>query len=125
MTISLERPAVPLDDVQDMAERNDERHTVVTVRLAVSRDQLAAAVEDAATKAYGIQDPDTLAVEEIRSLAAFSLAWMSALELEQGARGMAEMAAPDYYDTSMQWYIHAVYRAVDRAFPRTGTEGQS
>jgi hypothetical protein len=120
MTISLERPAVPVGDVQDMVEPHDEQHTVVTVRLAVSRDQLAAAVEDAATKAYGIQDPDALSVDEVRSLAAFSLAWMSALALEQGARAMAHMAGQDADDVSLQWYIHAVYRAVDRAFPKTG-----
>lgn len=119
MTISLERPVLPADGVQDMVEPYDERHTVVTVRLAVSRDQLAAAVEDAATKAYGIQDPDALSVEEVRSLAAFSLAWMSALELEQGARSMALLAGPDADDLSVQWYIHGIYRAVDRAFPKT------
>lgn len=120
MTISVERPAVPADGVQDMVEPYDVRHAVVTVRMAVSRDQLAAAVEDAATKGYGIKDPDALSVEEVRSLAAHSLAWMSALELEQGARAMAHMAGPDAGDVSLQWYVRGVYRAVDRAFPSVG-----
>ncbi|AWT42823.1 MULTISPECIES: hypothetical protein [Streptomyces] len=120
MTISLERPAVPVVGVTNLVEPYDEQHAVVTVQMVVSRDQLAAAVEDAATKAYGIQDPDELSVEEVRSLAAFSLAWMSALELEQGAQSMAHMAGPDADDVSLQWYIHAVYRAVDRAFPKAG-----
>ncbi|QLJ05713.1 hypothetical protein HZZ00_34965 [Streptomyces sp. NEAU-sy36] len=118
MTISLERPAVPADDVQDLVEPYDERHTVVTVRMGVSRDQLAAAVEDAATKTYGIKNPDELSVEEVRSLAAFSLAWMGALELEQAARSMAQMAGPDADDVSTRPYLLAVYRAVDRAFPK-------
>lgn len=120
MTISLERPAVPASSVEDMVEPYDERHTVVTLQLAVSRHQLAAALEDAAVRFEGeLTDPDEWAVEQIRDWVSFNLSHMSALELEQGAQSMAEMAAPDYYDTSLQWFVHGVYRAVDRAFPKT------
>lgn len=120
MTISLERPAVPAGDVQDMVEPYDEPHTVVTLQLAVSRHQLAAALEDAAVGFQGeLTNPDEWPVEQIRDWVSFNLAHMSALQLEQGAQSMAEMAAPDYYDTSLQWYIHGIYRAVDRAFPKT------
>ncbi len=117
MTISLERPAVPVGGVQDLVEPYAERHAVVEVRLAVTRDQLAAAVEMGASHTYGIQDPDRLTVEEVREFAALNLAAMSALELEQGAQAMVSMAGPDADDVSLQWYVRGVYRAVDRAFP--------
>jgi hypothetical protein len=119
MTTSLERPVMPVsaDGKLSLVEPHGEAHAVVTLHLAVSRDQLAAAVEDAATKGYGIQDPDELTVAEIRSLAAWTLSHMSALELEQGGEAMAYMAGPDADDLSLQRYIHAVYRAVDRAYP--------
>lgn len=118
MTISLERPALPVGGVQDVTS-SQEPHAVVEVRMAVTRDQLAAAVEMGASQSYGTQDPDTLTVEEIRELAAFNLACMGALELEQGARSMVFLAGPDADDLSVQWYIHGIYRAVDRAFPKT------
>lgn len=120
MTISLERPAVPASGVEDMVEPYDERHTVVTLQLAVSRHQLAAALENAAVGLHGdLTDPDGWTVEEIRDWVSFGLCCMNATELEESAMGMAEMAAPDFYDTSLQWFIHGVYRAVDRAFPKT------
>jgi hypothetical protein len=122
MTISLERPALPAD-VVDMVEPGDERHTVVTVRLAVSRHHLAAAVEDAFVNEHGgiVPDTDGWAVEDIRRWAAFSLACMSALELEQGALAMERMAGPEADDVSLQWWVHGIYRAVDRAFPNAST----
>ncbi|NED31974.1 hypothetical protein [Streptomyces sp. SID8499] len=120
MTVSLERPAVPVDEMPDLVEPYDEPHAVVTLQVRVSRDQLAAAVEMSASHGWGITDPDTLTVEQTRYFAVHNLVCMSALELEQGARAMAFLAGPDADDVSQQDYVRGIYRAVDRAFPKTG-----
>ncbi|MEU6101165.1 hypothetical protein [Streptomyces flaveolus] len=120
MTISLERPAVSDRGQHSLVDPYDEPHTVLALRVVVSRDHLAAALEDAATGHHGaLTDPDAWPVDHIRYLVEHRLLAMSALELQQGAEAMAQMAEPDHYDLSVQWYIHGVYRAVDRAYPKT------
>lgn len=124
MTISLERlidvPAASGRGQHSIVDPYDEPHTVVALRVVVSRDHLAAALEDAATGHFGaLTDPDRWTVDEIRYLVEHRMLCMSALELQQGAEAMADMASPDTADTSVQGYIHGVYRAVDRAYLKT------
>lgn len=117
MTISLERPV----EQHSMVDPYDEPHCTLSVRVVVSRDQLAAALEDAATNHFGaVTDPDGWTVEQIRHFVEHRLIVMSALELQQAAEAMADTAGPDADDLSLQWYLHAIYRAVDRAFPKAG-----
>lgn len=130
MTISLDRlieaPAVSGRGQHSLVDPYDEPHTVLGLRVVVSRDQLAAALEDAATGYFGtLTNPDEWTVDQIRWLVEHRLLAMSALELQQGAEAMADMASPDAGDVSLQWYIHGVYRAVDRAFPRVQDGGRS
>lgn len=126
MTISLESlaatPATPSPVAQhSLVDPYDEAHCIIGLRVVVTRDQLAAALEDAATNYFGeLTDPDGWTVEQIRYFAEHRMLCMSALELQQGAEAMAHMAGPDAGDLSLQWYVHGVYRAVDRAFPKAG-----
>lgn len=124
MTISLDRPietpAASGRGQHTIVDPYDEPHTVVALRVVVSRDHLAAALEDAATGHFGaLTDPDGWTVDQIRYFVEHRLLVMSALELQRGAEAMADMAGPDAGDVSVQWYIRGVYRAVDRAYPKT------
>ncbi|MEV8554837.1 hypothetical protein AB0L04_34155, partial [Streptomyces glaucescens] len=98
----------------------DEPHAVLDLRVRLSRDLLAAAVEDAGTGYYDREkDPDEWTVEEVRAFAIMTIASTSSLELQQNAVLMAQMAEPDFHETDTREYVLAVYRAVDRAFPKT------
>lgn len=127
MTISLERlerlpdlPAVSGPGQHSMVDPYDEPHTVLGFRVVVSRDHLAAALEDAAIGYFGeLTDPDAWTVDMIRYLVEHRLLCMSALELQQGAESIAFLAGPDADDVSMRGYLRGVYRAVDRAYPKT------
>lgn len=124
MTISLERPVTPQAQTTphySVVDPYEQPHAVVEVRIEVTRDPLAAALEMGATGYYGrLSQPDDWPVEEIRAFVQMNLVTMSSLELQQGAESMAFMAGPATDDLSTQWYIQGVYRAVDRAFPLAG-----
>ncbi|MET8947439.1 hypothetical protein ABZX30_28820 [Streptomyces sp. NPDC004542] len=124
MTISLERPAAGTADQHvkpyyDIVDPCDEPHAVLDLRVRVSRDLLAAAVEDAGTGYYdGEKHPDEWTVEEVRAFAIMTIANASSLHLQQNAVLMAQMAEPDFYEPVTREYVLAIYRAVDRAFPK-------
>ncbi|MFJ2741859.1 hypothetical protein ACIO3O_19600 [Streptomyces sp. NPDC087440] len=124
MTVSVERPLVVAGTAvqqHSMVDPYDEPHTTVALRVTVSRDHLAAAVEMGGSNYYGTRpDPDRWTVAEIRYFAEFQFLAMGLLELQQGAEAVAEMAAPDFHEPDTRAYILAVYRAVDRAYPKAG-----
>lgn len=125
MSVSLEQPLVVAGTAvqqHSMVDPCDEPHTTMTVRVTVSRDHLAAAVEFGASNYYGHRpDPDRWTVAEIRYFAEFQILAMGLLELQLGAESMADKAAPDCADPEVRAYILAVYRAVDRAYPKAVT----
>ncbi|WP_331448012.1 hypothetical protein [Streptomyces xanthochromogenes] len=119
MTFSLERPVRSMLDQHTMVDPYDEPHAKVRIDVLVSRDQLAAAVEMGGHNYYGGEmQPDAWTVEEIRYFAEFNILHMGGLELQQGAEGLAEIADPGYYDRATRARVLAVYRAVDRAYPK-------
>lgn len=126
MTISLEHltdvPAVRgMTEQHSLVDPYDEPHAIVGLRVVVSRDHLAAAVEMGGHNMIGTErHPDEWTVAEIRYFAEFQIIEMSGLELQQGAEAMAQMAEPDFYDRATHALVLAVYRAVDRAYPKRG-----
>lgn len=128
MTISLEHLTdVPstrgTTEQHSIVDPYDEPHAVVGLRVVVSRDHLAAAVDMGVHKHYapGERHPDDLTVAEVRYFAECYLLSESALDLQQGAEAMAQMAEPDFYDRPTHALVMAMYRAVDRAYPKTAT----
>jgi hypothetical protein len=122
-TIPLERlievPAASGLGQHSLVDPYDEPHAVLGIRVVVSRDHLAAAVEMGGHNMYGDgRHPDEWTVDEIRYFAEFNVIHMNALELQQGAEAMAQMAEPDFYDRATHALVLAVYRAVDRAYPQ-------
>ncbi|MEV7976222.1 hypothetical protein [Streptomyces sp. NPDC086519] len=126
MTISLEHLTdVPstcgMTEQHTIVDPYDEPHAVVGIRVVVSRDHLAAAVDMGINKYYGDgRHPDSLTVAEVRYFAEAYILSESALELQKGAEAMAQMAEPDFYDRATHALVLAMYRAVDRAYPRVG-----
>ena len=126
MTISLEHltnvPAVRgMTEQHSLVDPYDEPHAVLGIRVVVSRDHLAAAVDMGLNRYYGDgRHPDALTVAEIRYFAEAFVLSESALALQQGAAAMAQMAEPAFYDRPTHELVMAMYRAVDRAFPGVG-----
>lgn len=119
MTVSVERPVRSMLEQHSLVDPYDEPHTKLRIDVMVSRDQLAAAVEMGGHNYYGGDvRPDEWTVEEVRYFAEFNIIHMGGLELQQGAEAMAELASPDFYDRSTHELALAVYRAVDRAYPK-------
>lgn len=127
MTVQLEHltdvPATRgTTEQHSLVDPYDKPHAVVGLRVVVSRDLLAAAVDMGVHKYYspGERHPDDLTVEEVRYFAECFVLSESALDLQQGAEAMTEMAAPDFYDRPTHALVMAMYRAVDRAYPGLG-----
>lgn len=125
MTISLERPVRPAP--RSMLEQHclvdpyDEPHTKIRIDVVVSRDHLAAAVDMGVHKYYGDgRSADALTVEEIHYFAEAYVLSESALDLQQGAEAMAQLAVEDFHERETRDQILAAYRAVDRAYPGVG-----
>ncbi|WP_406360308.1 hypothetical protein OID55_10875 [Streptomyces sp. NBC_00715] len=127
MTVSLDH-ATGVSAVRSMVEQHsvvdpyDEPHTVIGLRVIVSRDHLAAAVDMGVHQHYGTYMPrgaDDLTVEEIRYFAESFLMSEDVLGLQQAAEAMAQLALEDFHEDVTREHIQACYRAVDRAFPKT------
>lgn len=129
MTASLEHPlVVPGPTVvqrHSLVEPCDEPRTTLRMSIAVSRDQLAAALDMGLHAYYGNYDrhPDQWTTAEIHYHASHQILCWSALDLQQAAESVAEMAEPDFYDREVHELVMAVYRAVDRAYPELAGEG--
>ncbi|MET9494305.1 hypothetical protein [Streptomyces sp. NPDC006552] len=119
MTISLERPvraqmppAVPSTLVFGLEDPPDEVQAVVTLRVAMTRDMLGAALNLPSHTAYD-EDPDTWSVERIREYVELSVALEGPWRLLQDARGFDDLLdEPSVCDR-----IRAELRAIDRAYP--------
>lgn len=125
MTVSLEHltdvPAVRgMTEQHSLVDPYDDPHAVIGLRVVVTRDLLAAAVDMGTNKYYrsGERHPDSLTVAEVRYFAEAYILSESALDLQQGAEAMAAMAEPDFYDRNTHALVLAAYRAVDRAYPK-------
>lgn len=125
MTVSLEHltdvPAVHgMTEQHSLVDPYDEPHTIIGIRVVVSRDHLAAAVDMGVHKYYGDgRSADALTVEEIRYFAQAYVLSESALGLQQGAEAMAQLVLEDFHEEETREQIRAAYRAVDRAYPKT------
>lgn len=127
MTVSLDHvtgvPAVrSMVEQHSVVDPYDEPHTVIGLRVIVSRDHLAAAVDMGVHRHYGAYMPkgaDELTVEEVRYFAESFLMSESVLDMQQAAEAMAQLALEDFHEDVTREHIRACYRAADRAFPKT------
>lgn len=93
-----------------------EYRAIATVRLALTRDHLAAAA-DLSAQNDGYINPDMWSEDYTRHLVEQSLAHERALILDEGAVTMAELLDPNGPDVSLLPVVQALYRAIDRAYP--------
>lgn len=124
MTVSMERPvraqlppATPSTLV--FGPENDEGRipadevqAVVTLRVAMTRNMLGAALNLASCASYD-EDPDTWSVERIREYVELEVNMQGPWRLLQDAPGYDEMI----HDPSVGDRIRAELRAIDRAYP--------
>ena len=124
MTVSLEHltdvPAVRgMKEQHTMVDPYEEPHAVVGLRVVVSRDHIAAAVDMGVHKFYGDgRTADDLTVAEIRYFVECYVLSESALGLQQGAEAMAQLLVEDFHEDVTREQIRACYRAADRAYPK-------
>ncbi|MFE3580547.1 hypothetical protein [Streptomyces vinaceus] len=111
------RPAYPKPtpptDVFGATDPGEDVRAVVTVQVAMTRDMLATALDLAAGNCE--EHPDTWSVQYIRESVELQLTYENFIQLERSARGYEEWAD---IDESVKPYIQAVYRAIDRAYPK-------
>ncbi|KOG76950.1 MULTISPECIES: hypothetical protein [Streptomycetaceae] len=110
-------PAVPTDYVFGASDTNDvlggeDVHAVVTLKVAMTRDMLAAAFDLAMRGAYD-ENIDELPVQEIRHRVELSLHMESPWDLLRDGANFSDLL----YDESVAEQIRAEYRAIDRAYP--------
>ncbi|MEV5441418.1 hypothetical protein AB0N23_02540 [Streptomyces sp. NPDC052644] len=89
---------------------DDDIRAVVTVRVAVTRDVLAVALDDAGG---WDKHPDEWSVPYIREAVSWSLTHQDFGDLERAAERIPDLVD----DPEVGERIRSVYRAVDRAFP--------
>ncbi|MEV7427023.1 hypothetical protein [Streptomyces sp. NPDC091212] len=105
-------PPVGIHGATEPGYGDEDVRAVVTVRVAMTRDMLAATL-DLACGQPG-QDPDTWSVEYIRESVEQQLTYENVTELQVDAAGYCEFGLID--PTAMP-LIQATYRAIDRAYP--------
>jgi hypothetical protein len=103
----------PPTDIFGATDLGEDVHAVVTVRVAMTRDMLATALDLAAGNCE--EHPDTWSVEYIRESVELQLTFENFTALDCQSRGYAEWGD---IDESVKPYIQAVYRAIDRAYPK-------
>ncbi len=97
---------------------NSPLHAVVTLRVAATRDMLAAAADLAAGNFGGDQRiPDRWSVEHTRYLVELTMASVGHADLAEDGASLRALAGPDGDDPSVRDFVQAVYRAIDRAYP--------
>ncbi|MFF7521306.1 hypothetical protein [Streptomyces pseudovenezuelae] len=112
-------PAVSAPGQHCLVDPYDEPHAVLGIRVVVSRDHVAAAVDMAVHKHYGDgRSADRLTVDEIRYHTAALVLSEDALGLQQAGEAMAQLAVEDFHEDETRAHIQACYRAADRAYPR-------
>ncbi|WP_406507621.1 hypothetical protein [Streptomyces sp. NBC_00212] len=110
---------VPPHAVRNVPEGGFEApRAVVTVRLALTRDQLAAAATISASYLDDADcSPDNWPVEFTQFMVDMTVTQVSALELDLGADSMVEMSDSGHRDPDVRDFTQGVYRAIDRAYP--------
>ncbi|MGW1399300.1 hypothetical protein ACWCRF_11630 [Streptomyces sp. NPDC002405] len=122
MTVSLERPVglssyepelpvYPSLRVTNEPEPGESRQAVLTLRIAVDRDMLAAALD---LSSYDLSDPDSWSVEFIRDSVELQLGMDGAYPLWRDSRRFPDLLD----DPSVRDRVAATYRAIDRAYPQ-------
>ncbi len=104
---------IPPTDIFGATDPGETVYAVVTVRVAMTRDMLATALDLAAGNCE--KHPDTWSVEYIRESVELQLTYENFVELERSAQSYSEWGD---IDESIKPYIQAIYRAVDRAYPQ-------
>ncbi|GAA3255911.1 hypothetical protein [Streptomyces lavendulae] len=105
----------PLSDVMGATEAHCDVRAVVAVQVALTRDMLAVALEDAAGRNWD-EHPDTWSVAYIRESVELYLGqsgYLRLLESESLLVDFLEYEPPGEPRDRVQ----AVYRAIDRAYP--------
>ncbi|MEV5131657.1 hypothetical protein AB0K87_14415 [Streptomyces sp. NPDC053705] len=115
-------PAVPTDYVFGCSDPDDlplgeEVRAVVTLKVAMTRDMLATALNLACGASE--EDPDSWDVAYIRQSVELCLAMEGPFTIQRDAEMHAELLD----DPSVRDYIQANYRAVDRAYPHFAPKG--
>ncbi|MGC4964626.1 hypothetical protein ACLQ2H_01235 [Streptomyces globisporus] len=118
-------PAVPTDYVFGLSDSDDilggeDVHAVVTLKVAMTRDMLAAAFDLAMRGAYD-ESIDELPVAEIRHRVELSLHMESPWDLMRDGRNFSDLL----YDESIVDLVRAEYRAIDRAYPHLALKENS
>jgi hypothetical protein len=106
----------PPSDPMGATEPGNDVHALITVRVALTRDMLAVALEDAAALNYD-EHPDSWSISYIRESVELYVAqtgYLRLLESENLLSDFLETEPPGEARDRAQ----AVYRAVDRAYPR-------
>lgn len=122
-TIPLERlievPAVSAPGQHSLVDPYDKPYAVIGLRVVVSRDHVAAAVDMGVHKYYGDgRSADSLTVDEIRYHTAALVLSEDALGLQRAGEAMAQLAVEDFHEAETRAHIRACYRAADRAYPQ-------
>lgn len=102
----------PPTEIFGCTDPDEDVRAVVTVRVAMTRDMLATALDLATGNCE--EHPDSWSVEYIRESVELQLTYENFIELEQTSQGYGEWGE---IDLSIKPYMQAVYRAVDRAYP--------
>lgn len=112
-------PAWPSTTVTGTLEPGAQPHSVITLRVAVTRDTLAAVLDMAVHQNVGVEvkeDLDAWPVEDIHATVQMLLSVDGHWEYEKGAHAMYE-SLHGLDDGSMVDYAQEIYRTVDRAYP--------
>ncbi|WP_405187828.1 hypothetical protein [Streptomyces anulatus] len=117
--------AVPTDYVFGASDTNDvlggeDVHAVVTLKVAMTRDMLAAAFDLAMRGAYD-ESIEEMPVEEIRHRVELSLHMESPWDLLRDGANFSDLL----YDESIVDLVRAEYRAIDRAYPHMAPKVES
>lgn len=117
-------PATPTDYIFGVSDPDDiplgeEVRAVVTLKVAMTRDMLAAALDLAC--GANEEDPDSWDVPYIRQSVELSLAMESPFTIQRDGEGFADLLD----DESIREHIQAEYRAIDRAYPHMAPKAES
>lgn len=105
---------VPVPSERVAFERGQSIQAVVTVRAALSRDDLAAAA-DLSAQYDNYTDPDQWSVPYTRRLVELSVAHTALADISMGADGLQRIV--DDPGRAERPVVQALYRAIDRAYP--------
>ncbi|WP_326614984.1 hypothetical protein OHA57_04675 [Streptomyces anulatus] len=115
-------PAVPTDYIFGVSDPDDACfregvHAVVTLKVAMTRDMLAVALN--LNSGASEEDPDTWDVPYIRESVELALHCDGPFTIQQDGGLLLDAMG----DESVRAYIQATYRAIDRAYPHLAPKG--